>query len=70
MDIDFQHAPKVCVWFGYTAQFRLTPFFFPGTVTGENYSNMLRDHVIPQIRRRRRINSTVFQQDGAPPISL
>ena len=61
------HAPKVCVWFGYSAQYRLTPFFFPSTVTGENYRNMLRDHVIPQIRRHHRMDSTVFQQDGAPP---
>lgn len=61
------HAPKVCVWFGYSARYRLTPFFFPSTVTGENYTEMLREHVIPQIRRKRRLNSTVFQQDGAPP---
>ena len=61
------HAPKVCVWFGYSAQYRLTPFFFPGTVTGENYTNMLRCHVMPQIRRKRRMDSTIFQQDGAPP---
>ena len=53
------HAPKVCVWFGYSAQYRLTPFFFPGTVTGENYTNMLRCHVMPQIRRKRRMDSTI-----------
>ena len=61
------HAPKVCVWFGYSAQYRLTPFFFPVTVTGENYVDMLRSHVVPQIRRKHRMESTVFQQDGAPP---
>lgn len=61
------HAPKVCVWFGYSAQYRLTPFFFPDTVTGENYAEMLRNHVVPQIRRKHRLQSTIFQQDGAPP---
>ena len=45
----------------------MTPYFFPGTVTGENYADMLRNHVVPQIRRKRRMESTIFQQDGAPP---
>ena len=61
------HAPKVCVWFGFSAQYSLTPFFFESTITGENYKDMLEKHVVPQIRRQRRLTSTVFQQDGAPP---
>lgn len=61
------HAPKVCVWFGYSARHRLQPFFFPATINGENYTEMLRSHVMPQLRRKRILTRTVWQQDGAPP---
>lgn len=61
------HSPKICVWFAYSAKLRLTPFFFPDTVTGENYAAMLKEHVIPELRRRRLLGKVVFQQDGAPP---
>ena len=61
------HCPKVCVWFGFSAHCKLTPFFFPGTVTGENYAEMLQTHVFPQLRTKNELNSVVFQQDGAPP---
>lgn len=61
------HAPKVCVWFGYSARYRLTPYFFRATVTGDNYTEMLRSHVIPEIMRKNQLETTTFQQDGAPP---
>ena len=61
------HAPKMIVWFGFSSKFKLTPFFFPATVTGENYSAMLKNHVIPELRRKRKLSITTFQQDGAPP---
>lgn len=60
-------SQKVCVWFGYSATYRLTPYFFDTTVTGENYSEMLKNHVIPEIKRKRKLKQTSFQQDGAPP---
>lgn len=62
-----RHSPKICVWFAYSAKFRLTPFFFPDTVTGENYAAMLKKHVIPELRKRRLLDKAIFQQDGAPP---
>ena len=61
------HAPKICVWFGFSACYRLTPFFFPATVTGQNYADMLDNHVFPEMRRKRKMSSTIWQQDGAPP---
>lgn len=61
------HDIKVCVWFGYSARYRLTPYFFPATVTGENYTEMLRSHAIPEMRRKNQLEATTFQQDGAPP---
>jgi len=61
------HSPQVCVWIGFTANAMLPPFFFTGTVTGDNYRDMLENHVFPELRRRHLINQVIFQQDGAPP---
>lgn len=61
------HSPKICVWMGLTATFKLKPFFFPATVNADNYLDLLRDHVMPQLRRKRKMSTVVFQQDGAPP---
>ena len=45
----------------------LPPFFFTGTVTGDNYRDMFENHVFPELRRRHLIDQVIFQQDGAPP---
>lgn len=41
------------------------PFFFYGNVNTARYTEMLKEFVIPSLRRRRRLRSTWFQQDGA-----
>ena len=61
------HPKKVCVWFGFTSEFHVTPFFFDETVSSQNYLDMLKTHLIPQLTRRRKLSKTVFMQDGAPP---
>ena len=61
------HSPKICVWMALTANYKLKPFFFPNTVNSENYLALLRDHAIPQLRRKRKMRNVIFQQDGAPP---
>jgi inhibitor of nuclear factor kappa-B kinase subunit alpha len=61
------HPQKVLVWCGFTADFILTPFFIDGNLNGCQYVTMLRNHVLPQLRKKRRMSSTIFQQDGAPP---
>lgn len=61
------HANQVCVWMGFSKEFKLTPFFFDGTVTGESYHNMLTTQVIPQLRSSGKLSDIIFQQDGAPP---
>ena len=45
----------------------IEPYFFDQTVNSRNYLEMLRNHVRRELgRRRRRIRSTIFMQDGAP----
>ena len=61
------HSPKVCVWMESSSTCKLQPFFFPATVTGENYLELIRDHVIPQLRQQRKLGVITFQHDGAPP---
>ena len=55
------HLPKVCVWYGFSESYRLTPFFFSATITGQNYTVMLRNHALPEIRRKRKMTTTMFQ---------
>ncbi|GFV75722.1 uncharacterized protein TNCV_1756501 [Trichonephila clavipes] len=67
---------KVTVWCGITATFVLGPFFFEETtptgpatcsVTGSRYAAMLKNYVLPELRRRNALNGIVWMQDGAPP---
>lgn len=61
------HSPQVCVWMAVSMDYKLKPFFFPSTVTGASYLDMLQNHVIPQLQRKRKMSSVIFQHDGAPP---
>ena len=61
------HSPHICVWMGLSSRFGLKPYFFEGNVNGENYLDMLREHMIPELKRHRAFNRTIFMQDGAPP---
>ena len=43
------HSPQLCVWMGLSANCILTPFFFDGTLAGDHFLEMLRDHTVPQL---------------------
>jgi hypothetical protein len=61
------HSPKLCVWMGLTSKFALRPFFFEETINADRYLEMLQTHVRPQLANKRKLSSTIFMQDGAPP---
>lgn len=61
------HPVKVSVWFGFTATFSLTPYFFDSSITSQSYLRMLQEHVRPQLVHKRKLSSVTFMQDGAPP---
>lgn len=67
--IDHQHRWSVNVWCGIVDGQVIGPYFFNGTVTGQNYLEFLRNQ-LPGLmedlscRTRQRM---WFQQDGAPP---
>lgn len=61
------HSEKVCVWMAFTAEYQLRPYFFESTVNQHNYTNMLREHVIPQLQNKEKMTTAIFQHDGAPP---
>lgn len=61
------HSEKVTVWMGVAKDFITRPYFFVGSVNGESYLNMLKEHVLPELRRIRKVRSCIFMQDGAPP---
>lgn len=58
---------RIVVWCGLSETHIIGPYFFPATVTAAAYLDMLRNYVIPGLRRRGVLNSVVFQQDGAAP---
>lgn len=61
------HPVKTCVWMGFSSQLKLKPFFFDEPLKGVDYLNLLQTHVIPQLTAKRKLSSTVFMHDGAPP---
>ncbi|GBO11283.1 hypothetical protein AVEN_271758-1 [Araneus ventricosus] len=71
------HSQKVNVWFGFTAAFFVGPFFFEEigpsgpvtcTINGTRYESLLRNQLIPALQQRGCVNSTIFMQDGSPPL--
>jgi len=61
-----RHSPSITIWVGYTQHFRIGPYFFESTVTGDNYRELLTKEVIPFLKTHRKLKRTTFQQDGAP----
>lgn len=61
------HSPKVVVWGGVWKGGVIGPFFFDGNVNGNNYLDMLKEFVVPYLRKKRILTKVRFQQDGAPP---
>jgi transposase len=61
------YPEHVTVWCGFTTKFVIGPYFFDGTVNAERYLTMLRDFVIPELKRHRALRKVTFQQDGASP---
>ena len=66
------HSPKVTVWCGVSGFGIIGPYFFQNdndqtvTVNSQRYVAMLRDFLLPQLRRRRLLRRQLwFQQDGA-----
>ena len=43
------------------------PAFFDGGVNGENYLEMLREVVMPQLQIKLNFDELFFQKSGAPP---
>ena len=61
------NLPGVNVWCGLSARGLIGPFFFEGTVTGEEYLEMLRSSILPAICALYENSDFFYQQDRAPP---
>ena len=63
-----QYPEKLNVWAGIFNNRIVGPFFIDGNLNAENYEEMLRNQIVPAIRRIAGDNfmNTWFQQDGAP----
>ncbi len=59
------HSPRVTVWCAVAEWGIVGPYFFEGNVNTESYTQMLHQFLIPELKRRRKLKSTIFQQDGA-----
>ena len=65
---------KLTIWVAMSSSFIIGPYVFrdetgdPCTVTADHYVKMLRDYLLPELRRRRvNLRKTFFQQDLATP---
>ena len=54
------HSEKVTVWMGVSKDFITRPYFFVGSVDGESYLKMLKEHLLPELRRLRKVRSCIF----------
>ena len=59
------HSPRLTVWVGVASFGIIGPYFFKETVNGVRYREMLDNFVIPELRRKKKLKTTWFQQDGA-----
>ena len=57
----------VTVWCAMFRDAIIGPYFFDSTVNAKEYKKMLEEYLVPELRKRRRLRTTIFQQDGAPP---
>lgn len=57
-------SPSLTVWAAISSIGLIGPYFFEGTVTGQNYLQMLKTFFIRKIKARDKYH---FMQDGAPP---
>jgi hypothetical protein len=55
------------VWVGMCEKFIIGPYFFDANVTADAYLDMLNTFTIPELKKKRKFSTTIFQQDGAPP---
>ena len=53
-------SPKICIWMVISSTYVLTPFFFDATINGENYTNMLEDHVFSPVTSKKKITISNF----------
>ena len=66
------HPQKITVWCAIHAKNVIGPYFFEDengqttTVTGDNYRQMIRDFLMPQMQELN-LDNMWFQQDGATP---
>lgn len=61
------NSPHVMVWAAMSATQLFGPYFVDGTITSQNYVELLRDDFMPELERRGLLYSCHLQQDGAPP---
>lgn len=63
------HSQRMTVAVAFSSKFLLPPYFFPygQPIRKEQYVEMVRDHIIPNLKAKRKFRKTYFMQDGATP---
>lgn len=61
------NQPGITVWAAMSCKGVLGPIFFDTSLTHDRYLNMLREFVLPELKRQHDKEDFFFQQDGAPP---
>ena len=58
--------PGVMVWGGISSFGVFGPVFFDNHVNGDNYLEIIRDIIVPQLQQSHDLDDVVWMQDGAP----
>ncbi|CAF3721000.1 unnamed protein product [Rotaria sp. Silwood1] len=64
------YVPQVIVWGGIWSKGVVGPSFFEANVTSQNYLQMMKDNIIPQLEEYSAFQTMIWQQDSAPPIMV
>lgn len=60
------HPKRVTVWAGIHYDGIIDPFIFQNNVTGDSYTNLLKEKIIPLLKNKDLLEDYWWMQDGAP----
>lgn len=61
------HPKRVTVWAGIHYGGIIGPYIFQNNVTGQSYTTLMKEKIIPQLQENNLLENTWWMQDGAPP---
>ena len=61
------HPKRITVWAGISSGGIIGPYIFSNSVTGQSYTSLLLEKIIPELEEKDLLDNSWWMQDGAPP---